>query len=218
MHIFFVKPMILRGHVFFCRERSDNPASTRNEPTAPRDGKPSGKRPEDHAYHGQNDTTLDGHVYFQILHVNVLFWKKKRRKTSKKRVSVECCVILPVVCVVLRSFARRFPVPWSSWLMACGRKTIRSIAATTKKYINLEWKIHESCNFGGPSLYRKWWWHWFVSSQSVAARTRFRTRTNIDVGTVNTGTVKDLCSILTSVKLDRKLSGALAYFTIYRKR
>ena len=47
--------------------------------------------------------------------------------------SVEFCVILPVVCVVLRSFARRVLVPWCSWLMACGRRIIRSIAAKTKK-------------------------------------------------------------------------------------
>ena len=47
-------------------------------------------------------------------------------------VSVEFCVILPVVCVVLRSFARRVLVPWCSWLMACGRRIIRSIAAKNK--------------------------------------------------------------------------------------
>ena len=56
-------------------------------------------------------------------------------------------------------------------------------------------------------------WHAVCECQSVsAARTRFRTRTNIDVETVNACTVEDLCRIVTSVKLDRKLSGALAYF------
>ena len=46
---------------FFFRDRSENSASTHHEPTAPRDENPTDKRPEDHAYHGQKDTTL-GHT------------------------------------------------------------------------------------------------------------------------------------------------------------
>ena len=49
-------------YLFVCRDPSEDPSSTHDEPTAPRDGDPTGKRPEGHACLTRHDTLLDRHT------------------------------------------------------------------------------------------------------------------------------------------------------------
>ena len=58
-------------------------------------------------------------------------------------------------------------------------------------------------------------WHALCDCPSVsAARTRFQLRTDIELATANPSTVEDLCNIVSLVKTDRKLSGALSHFAL----
>ena len=66
---------------FFCRDRSDNPASTHHEPTAPRDESPSGKRPEDQYFSPRFTSFFHYFSAFQFFS-HFCFSRKKNRHNN----------------------------------------------------------------------------------------------------------------------------------------